>query len=151
MRVRDLAKEFGVSAVTIRADLDELEQRQLAFRVHGGAVPFAAARGERPFEEVATRRADEKARIAALAASIISGGETIVIDVGGGTTDLTLIQVELRESGPRLTRVAVGDHLMLGGDNMDLALAHDAESRLKAKKTAAPLRRMLRAASKKST
>ncbi|MCB9593778.1 MAG: hsp70 family protein [Sandaracinaceae bacterium] len=51
----------------------------------------------------------------------------LVVDVGGGTTDLTLIQVELRESGPRLTRVAVGDHLMLGGDNMDLALAHDAE------------------------
>lgn len=54
----------------------------------------------------------------------------LVLDVGGGTTDLTLIQVELRESGPRLTRVAVGDHLMLGGDNMDLALAKLAESRL---------------------
>ena len=58
----------------------------------------------------------------------------LVVDVGGGTTDLTLIQVELRESGPRLTRIAVGDHLMLGGDNMDLALAHDAEGRLGAKK-----------------
>lgn len=58
----------------------------------------------------------------------------LVVDVGGGTTDLTLIQVELRESGPRLTRVAVGDHLMLGGDNMDLALAHDAEARLGSKK-----------------
>jgi len=57
----------------------------------------------------------------------------LVVDVGGGTTDLTLIQVELRESGPRLTRVAVGDHLMLGGDNMDLALAHDAERALGSK------------------
>lgn len=57
----------------------------------------------------------------------------LVVDVGGGTTDLTLIQVELRESGPRLTRVAVGDHLMLGGDNMDLALSHDAEARLEGK------------------
>jgi molecular chaperone DnaK (HSP70) len=47
----------------------------------------------------------------------------LVVDVGGGTTDLTLIHVELRESGPRLTRIAVGDHLMLGGDNMDLTLA----------------------------
>jgi hypothetical protein len=54
----------------------------------------------------------------------------IVIDVGGGTTDLTFIRVELRESGPRLTRIAVGDHLMLGGDNMDLALAHELEPRL---------------------
>ncbi len=58
----------------------------------------------------------------------------LVVDVGGGTTDLTLIQVELRESGPRLTRVAVGDHLMLGGDNMDLALAHDSEATVGAKK-----------------
>jgi molecular chaperone DnaK (HSP70) len=54
----------------------------------------------------------------------------IVVDVGGGTTDLTLIKVELRESGPRLTRIAVGDHLMLGGDNMDLALARAAEPRV---------------------
>src|SRR5262249_8046337 len=57
----------------------------------------------------------------------------LVVDVGGGTTDLTLVQVELRESGPRLTRVAVGDHLMLGGDNMDLALAHDVEATLSKK------------------
>ncbi|AKF11056.1 Chaperone protein DnaK [Sandaracinus amylolyticus] len=54
----------------------------------------------------------------------------MVVDVGGGTTDLTLIRVEIRDSGPRLTRIAVGDHLMLGGDNMDLALAHDVEARL---------------------
>lgn len=55
----------------------------------------------------------------------------LVCDVGGGTTDFTLIKVEPQESGaPRLSRVAVGDHLILGGDNMDLALAHVAEARL---------------------
>ncbi len=54
----------------------------------------------------------------------------VIVDVGGGTTDLTLIQVELRDSGPRLTRIAVGEHLMLGGDNMDLTLARLAEERL---------------------
>jgi molecular chaperone DnaK (HSP70) len=54
----------------------------------------------------------------------------LVVDVGGGTTDLTLIHVELRESGPRLTRIAVGDHLMLGGDNMDLTLARASELEL---------------------
>ena len=46
----------------------------------------------------------------------------LVCDVGGGTTDLTLIQVEQTAQGPQLTRIGVGDHLMLGGDNMDLAL-----------------------------
>ncbi|MDP3589979.1 MAG: Hsp70 family protein [Methylobacter sp.] len=54
----------------------------------------------------------------------------LVCDVGGGTTDLTLIKVEEGEQEPKLTRIGVGDHLMLGGDNIDLALAHLAESRL---------------------
>jgi molecular chaperone DnaK (HSP70) len=54
----------------------------------------------------------------------------LVCDVGGGTTDLTLIQIEPGEPEPRLTRIGVGEHLMLGGDNMDLALARTVESRL---------------------
>ncbi|NDP64714.1 Hsp70 family protein, partial [Polaromonas sp.] len=56
----------------------------------------------------------------------------LVCDVGGGTTDLSLIDVELDAAGgpPRLTRVGVGNHLMLGGDNMDLALAHAVETRM---------------------
>ncbi len=57
----------------------------------------------------------------------------LVCDVGGGTTDFTLIQVEAgAKNRPRLRRIGVGDHLMLGGDNMDLALAHLAEGRLMA-------------------
>lgn len=55
----------------------------------------------------------------------------LVLDVGGGTTDFTLIRVESQEAGPpRLERVAVGDHLMLGGDNMDVTLARHVEGRL---------------------
>ena len=54
----------------------------------------------------------------------------LVADVGGGTTDFSLIQVALHKGEPRLTRIGVGKHLMLGGDNMDLALAHWVESRL---------------------
>lgn len=57
----------------------------------------------------------------------------LVCDVGGGTTDLSLIQVETGSDGqPALTRIGVGDHLMLGGDNMDLGLAHLAEGRIAA-------------------
>ena len=55
----------------------------------------------------------------------------LVCDVGGGTTDLTLIKIEPGQDEPKLTRIAVGDHLMLGGDNIDLTLAHLAESRLR--------------------
>ncbi len=54
----------------------------------------------------------------------------LVCDVGGGTTDLTLIQIALDNGTLQLTRIGVGNHLMLGGDNMDLALARIAESRL---------------------
>ena len=53
-----------------------------------------------------------------------------VVDVGGGTTDLSLIKVDSAEGKLKLDRIAVGDHLMLGGDNVDLALAHQAEARI---------------------
>lgn len=54
----------------------------------------------------------------------------LVIDVGGGTTDLSLIQAAPGVDEPELRRIAVGEHLMLGGDNMDIALARIAEGRL---------------------
>ena len=54
----------------------------------------------------------------------------LVVDVGGGTTDLTLISVEHEEQGPKLRRLSVGRHLLLGGDNMDAAIARHVETRL---------------------
>ncbi len=61
-------------------------------------------------------------------------GESILVcDVGGGTTDFSLIQVTEEEGELTLRRVAVGDHLLLGGDNMDLALAYAVQARLAAK------------------
>lgn len=54
----------------------------------------------------------------------------LVADVGGGTTDFSLISVHMNDGEPVLERTGVGQHLMLGGDNMDLVLAHLAESRL---------------------
>lgn len=59
------------------------------------------------------------------------GQKILVCDIGGGTTDLTLIWVRRGEDGTfHFHRVAVGDHLILGGDNLDLALAHYVESKL---------------------
>lgn len=54
----------------------------------------------------------------------------LVCDVGGGTTDFTLIKVERDKDELSLKRIAVGDHLMLGGDNIDLALAQMVEARI---------------------
>lgn len=52
------------------------------------------------------------------------GDRLLVCDVGGGTTDLTLIRAEEESGELVLSRMAVGNHLLVGGDNMDLALAH---------------------------
>jgi molecular chaperone DnaK (HSP70) len=57
------------------------------------------------------------------------GDVVLVCDVGGGTTDLSLIAVSEEAGQLALTRVAVGNHILLGGDNMDLALAHAAAAR----------------------
>jgi len=52
------------------------------------------------------------------------GDLVLVIDIGGGTTDFTLIAVEEQAGEIALERIAVGDHILLGGDNIDAALAH---------------------------
>ncbi|MGB9436540.1 MAG: Hsp70 family protein [Desulfobacterales bacterium] len=61
----------------------------------------------------------------------VQTGELILVcDVGGGTTDFTLIVLKEAEGSPRFERIAVGDHLILGGDNIDLALARRVETGL---------------------
>ncbi len=64
------------------------------------------------------------------------GDVILVCDVGGGTTDLSLIAVTEEDGALALRRVAVGDHILLGGDNMDLALAYVLRERLAARGTA---------------
>jgi molecular chaperone DnaK (HSP70) len=63
---------------------------------------------------------------------LVSPGQKILVcDIGGGTSDFTLIRVRRGEAGKiRFHRVAVGEHLLLGGDNLDLTLAQHLERRL---------------------
>jgi molecular chaperone DnaK (HSP70) len=63
--------------------------------------------------------------------SVSVGDLVLVCDIGGGTSDFTLIQVSEEDGSLKLDRVAVGDHILLGGDNMDLALAHAVSATLK--------------------
>lgn len=58
------------------------------------------------------------------------GDVILVVDVGGGTTDLSLIAVLENDGNLELQRVAVGEHILLGGDNMDLALAYGVARKL---------------------
>src|SRR5262252_7960698 len=60
------------------------------------------------------------------------GDLVLVCDIGGGTTDFSLILVSEEHGELTLKRVAVGDHILLGGDNMDLALARSLQQRLEA-------------------
>ncbi|MGF1529053.1 MAG: Hsp70 family protein [Candidatus Competibacterales bacterium] len=58
------------------------------------------------------------------------GDVILVVDVGGGTADFSLIAVKEHSGTLELHRIAVGDHILLGGDNMDLALAHRVRAKL---------------------
>ena len=59
-----------------------------------------------------------------------SGDILLVCDVGGGTADFSLIAVTGKDGNLALERIAVGEHLLLGGDNMDLTLAHAVSEKL---------------------
>lgn len=66
----------------------------------------------------------------------LSVGDVILVcDIGGGTTDFSLIAVREEDGSLELERIAVGDHILLGGDNMDLALAYAVRARLEAEGT----------------
>ncbi|RCK78844.1 MAG: Chaperone protein DnaK [Candidatus Ozemobacter sibiricus] len=62
------------------------------------------------------------------------GDVVLVVDVGGGTTDFSLIEISEQDGDLALERVAVGNHILLGGDNMDLALAFHVKGKLEAAK-----------------
>jgi len=95
VRVADLSAMFGISEVTIRSDLDHLADRGSLQRVHGGAVVrHPTPRKERTFEESLGAQAEEKAAVGRLAASLVSPGETVILDVGTTTAAVARALVE---------------------------------------------------------
>ncbi len=87
-RVNELANRFSSSAVTIRNDLNELHQRGLVLRSHGGAVLPDTILRESPVHERLKTHAEEKRRIGAIAATLINDGETIILDSGTTTLEI---------------------------------------------------------------
>jgi DeoR family transcriptional regulator of aga operon len=85
--VADLATQFGVSAVTIRADLAALEHMGAVVRTHGGALP-RGDNDELPIDIKQTLNRAEKVRIATAALEHIRGGETIILDSGTTTAEI---------------------------------------------------------------
>lgn len=87
-RVNELASRFSSSAVTIRNDLNELHQRGLVLRSHGGAVLPEKILRESPVYERLKAQSEEKRRIGAEAATLIHDGETIILDSGTTTLEI---------------------------------------------------------------
>jgi len=88
VKVNLLTKRFKTSAVTIRNDLNELHQRGLVLRSHGGAVLPDKILRESPVIERLKAYSDEKRRIGAMAVSLIHDGETIILDSGTTTLEI---------------------------------------------------------------
>lgn len=90
VRVSDLSEAFSVSEVTVRSDLAALDDERILRRVHGGAVPREGAARESSFEESLEASAQAKQAIGRLAASLVSSGQSVLLDVG--TTTLAVAQ-----------------------------------------------------------
>jgi len=118
VRVNELASQFNTSAVTIRNDLNELSQRGLVQRSHGGAMLPDSIMRESPLQERLKAHAEEKRRIGAMAASMIHDGETIILD--SGTTTLEIA---------RQIKKKKGLHIITNGVNIaaELLDARDSE------------------------
>jgi len=121
--------------ITVPASFDEVAQR-LTFE----AAVMAGYRRERIrlLEEPQAAfyhwlAVQGPARTATLLGAPLGEARTVLIcDVGGGTTDFSLFRIAPHKAGgmPEILRIAVSDHLLLGGDNIDLSLAHRLEARL---------------------
>lgn len=87
LRIAALAQRFGVTTETVRRDLDTLSHMGLVNRAHGGAVarPMGV---QPPVSEREQSTVDERRRIAAKAATLVSAGEVLMIDAGSTTTQL---------------------------------------------------------------
>ncbi|HQH27099.1 MAG TPA: Hsp70 family protein [Oligoflexia bacterium] len=123
----DLLKE-GQVVLTVPASFDEVARN----------LTYEAAE-KAGWEHVTLLEEPQAAFYAWIAAagsewrSQVQPGDIILVcDVGGGTTDFSLIAVSEEDGELRLHRISVGDHILLGGDNMDLALAFAVKNRLQA-------------------
>jgi DeoR family transcriptional regulator, aga operon transcriptional repressor len=101
--ISDLSKRFGVSAVTVRGDVDSLCERNLLMRSHGGAIPLDRVVGDSPLAVKATRHREEKASIGKYAATLVEPGQTVLLD--SGTTTLEVARALIHASPHGITIV----------------------------------------------
>ena len=88
VHVGDLAGRTGVSEMTIRRDLEDLEERGVLTRVHGGAISNVSRSYEPGFAARSLQRLDAKRRIGAATAALLHDGETLILDAGTTTLEV---------------------------------------------------------------
>ena len=117
--------------ITVPASFDAVAQRLTLDAAHQAGFPDNVRLLEEP-QAAFYRWLEQHATPDPLKLPEIGASHVVVVDIGGGTSDFSLFQIS-RKSGsslPHIKRVAVSDHLLLGGDNIDLAIAHQIEPRL---------------------
>src|SRR5213593_1716691 len=112
--------------LTVPASFDEVARELTLAAAHAAGLPGVALLEEPQAAFYAWLETHERDWRACLTAAPL----VLVIDVGGGTTDLSLIGARASRGELGLERVAVGEHLLLGGDNIDVALSRAIEARL---------------------
>jgi len=90
VKVDELSKEFDVSSVTIRNDLDFFEEKGLVHRTHGGALLRNNIYNDPSLEEKQKLNVEEKRRIGEYAANLVKDGDTIILDSGTTTREIAL-------------------------------------------------------------
>ncbi len=119
--VSKLSETFGVSEVTVRKDLQTLEERDLLVRTHGGAVLKDHYVYDMPFEKQAARHAEEKRRIGSAAADLVENDDTLILGFGSTTR-----QVARHLRGKRNLTVATDSiyvaHELMGNLDVELAM-----------------------------
>jgi DeoR/GlpR family transcriptional regulator of sugar metabolism len=118
VEVSRLAEALGVSAVTIRTDLDTLERRQMLRRIRGGAMAVRPARFERPLDLPSQSFAAEKERIGQMAARMVRHGETIILDAGTTAMAMALaLPDDLLDIHPGVSVMVTGGKMKKTGKN----------------------------------
>ena len=123
VRVNELSKLFGVSVLTIRRDLDQLDGKGFLERTHGGAVLRQSMSVEPPYSQKEQANIQEKISIAAKAAELIDEGDTVLVN--SGSTTLAVIHALMHKrvtimtnniGAARFAEEASFDLLLLGGN-----------------------------------
>ena len=91
VNVEKLAQEFNVSLMTVRRDLDRLQERGLLYRSHGGAVQRELYPLEQAYDIKKINNIDTKLKIAAKALTLVNDGDTIFLDAGTTTFELSML------------------------------------------------------------